>query len=253
MRIGIIGCGNMGGAIATALVDAGKDEVFATDHTKAKVEATGAKYLSLDALLLQSEMLVLAVKPQVIPDLWETLHQASGKRWISLAAGISLETLSAKLGTHEIVRFMPNIAAKAKASVTAVCPDREASMETKEEAMAIALSFGSAFELPEKQMAAFIGISGSGIAYCYEFLHAMALGGTREGIPYQKSMEIARDTLESTVALQKATGKNPIDLMTGVCSAGGTTIEGVAALAENNFDHAVIEAVTASAEKSKRM
>jgi pyrroline-5-carboxylate reductase len=119
--------------------------------------------------------------------------------------------------------------------------------------MKIADTFGSAFELSEAMMPAFIGISGSGIAYVFQFLHAMALGGTREGIPYQKSIQIACDTLLSAVMLQKQSGQNPIDLLSSVCSAGGTTIEGIEALEKNAFDHAVIEAVTVAAEKSKRL
>ena len=67
----------------------------------------------------------------------------------------------------------------------------------------------------------------------------MALGGTKEGIPYQKSLQIARDTLSSAIALQKEDGGNPVALMTAVCSAGGTTIEGIDALAKNGFDHAL--------------
>lgn len=252
MKIGIIGCGNMGGAIATALHKKGLP-VCATDHTPRKVEETGTEYLTLPALLKQADLIVLAVKPQTIASLWDDLEGQKGKRWISLVTGTTIETLTKRLQSQEVIRFMPNIAAQAGASVTAVTPSEGASEEFKEQAMQIANSFGSAFLLPEKLMAPFIGISGSGIAYVFQFLHAMALGGTREGIPYTKSLEIARDTLFSAAALQKTTGKNPIDLMSGVCSAGGTTIEGIEALEKNNFDHAVIEAVTAAAEKSKKL
>jgi len=251
MNIGIIGCGNMGGAIAYALVKTGFT-VIATDHTKAKIEKTGAKCGTLQETLDSGDIIILAVKPQTLPALLPSL-KGKKKQWISLVTGYSLERLAQEFGTHEIVRYMPNIAAKAGASVTAVCFDPACPEALKQAAMDIALTFGSAFEMAESQMPAFIGISGSGIAYVFEFLHAMALGGTKEGIPYQKSLQIARDTLSSAIALQKEDGGNPVALMTAVCSAGGTTIEGIDALAKNGFDHAVIEAVTMAAEKSKRM
>lgn len=254
MTIGMLGCGNMGGAIASALVQEGKDTVLAFDHTRAKVEGSGAGYATLEELLSRSDLVVIAIKPQGIPALYPTLRQASpSEGWISIAAGITLGTLKEQLGTRKVVRFMPNIAAKVKKSVTAVCADTDCPSSLKEKAFSIATSFGSACSLDESLLPAFTGISGSGIAYVFQFMHAMALGGTRMGIPYPKSVEVVRDTMESAIALARATGKNPIDLMMEVCSAGGTTIEGVAALERNQFDNAVIEAVTDSANKSKKM
>jgi pyrroline-5-carboxylate reductase len=251
MRIGIIGCGNMGGAIACALVKAGFS-VISADHTREKVEKTGARYADVGEVLRDGEVVILAVKPQTMPSLLPSL-KGTKTQWISVVTGYDLKKLSQELGTHEIVRFMPNVAAKAGASVTAVTADPSCSEGLRSTAMKIADTFGSAFELSEAMMPAFIGISGSGIAYVFQFLHAMALGGTREGIPYQKSLQIACDTLLSAVMLQKQSGQNPIDLLSSVCSAGGTTIEGIEALEKNAFDHAVIEAVTVAAEKSKRL
>lgn len=254
MTIGILGCGNMGGAIASALVQEGKDTILAHDHSTQKVEESGATFVSQKDLLGRSDLIVLAVKPQAFPSLYPALsHATPCMGWISIAAGIDLKTLREKLGTDKVVRFMPNIAAKVRKSVTAVCADESCPQELKDKAFSIASSFGSACLLGESLLPAFIGISGSGIAYVFQFLHAMALGGTRMGIPYPKSVEVVRSTMESAIALSQATGKNPIDLMMGVCSAGGTTIEGVAALERNQFDNAVIEAVTDSANKSKNM
>jgi pyrroline-5-carboxylate reductase len=253
VSIGIIGCGNMGSSIASALVGNPSYEVFATDHSEAKVQQSGAHFLSLDRLLEKSDIIILALKPQVLPALYQQLHTIQNKEWISIVAGVSLETLAEQLGTKNVVRFMPHIAAKVKKSVTAVCFETLCCEDLRAKAMDIASLFGSAFILPESQMAAFIGLSGSGIAYVFEFLHAMALGGCKEGIPYPRSLQIAVDTLESATTLQKLTNRNPVDLLTGVCSAGGSTIEGVEALARNSFDHAVIEAVCQAAEKTKRM
>lgn len=250
MTIGIIGCGVMGGAIATALAE-GPDTVIACDHHREHVEATGARFVGLDELLAASDIAIIAIKPQGIPALLPTLAASKVRGWISIAAGIDLDTLARGLGTQAVVRFMPNIAAREKRSVTAVCRRDTCPAWLAEQADAIARRFGTAVPLDESLIPAFTGISGSGIAYMFQFIHAMALGGTRAGIAYPKSVRIVSDTLKSAIALLDASNENPVALMTGVCSASGTTIEGIDALAQGAFDATVIAAVTRSADKGR--
>jgi pyrroline-5-carboxylate reductase len=252
-KIGIIGAGNMGGAIAQALSSENDWQVSIFDPDSAKTESLhGCRLASSMEELVQSEdLLLLAVKPQVLPSLYPILRKAGSekKRWISIAAGVSLETLIENLGTEEVVRFMPNLAAQVRQSVTAVTPSLKASASLKEKALLVAELFGSAFILPEDQIAAFTGISGSAIAYVFQFFHALAMGGVAEGLPYPQALAIARDTCLSAAALQKRDSANPVALATMVCSAGGTTIEGMKALANGNFDATVMAAVTASSAK----
>jgi pyrroline-5-carboxylate reductase len=252
-KIGIIGAGNMGGAIAQALLME-KDwqvSIFDTDKAKLEIFAGCTIASSIEELVQSSDLVLLAVKPQVLPSLYPLLRKAGSrqKRWISIAAGVSLETLTENLGTEEVVRFMPNLAAQVRQSVTAVTPCLKASVSLKEKALVVAELFGSAFLLPEDQIAAFTGISGSAIAYVFQFFHALAMGGVKEGIPYPQSLAIARDTCLSAAALQKKDHANPVALATMVCSAGGTTIEGMQALAEGSFDATVMAAVSASSAK----
>ena len=87
----------------------------------------------------------------------------------------------------------------------------------------------------------------------FEFIHALALGGTDQGISYPESVKIVTDTLSSAVALVKDSGKNPAELMTMVCSAKGTTIKGMEALYEGNFDSTVMNAVIRASEKSQEL
>jgi pyrroline-5-carboxylate reductase len=259
-KIGIIGCGNMGGAIATALSTKKEWEITLYDSNNAlltglAVELGCLASPSVEDLLQNCQYIILAVKPQILPSLYETLknNQASAKYWISIAAGVPLSVLQNKLGTSNIVRFMPNIAAKSKKAVTAIATCEQAERQLSEDAMEIASSFGSAFALPESQFAAFIGISGSAIAYAFAFFHALAMGGVEQGIPYPTALAIARDTCISAATLQEETGKGAIDLATMVCSAGGTTIKGMRALAEGKFEATVMSAVSASAEKSRQL
>lgn len=256
-KIGIIGAGNMGGSIAQALSEQ-KDwhvTIFDTDKTKMDTLARCTQANSIEDLMGSAELLLLAVKPQVLPSLYPTLLKAGSKqkRWISIAAGVSLETLTRNLGTDEVVRFMPNLAAQVQQSVTAVIPCAKAPESLKKTSLAIAKLFGSAFYLPEEQLPAFTGISGSAIAYVFQFFHALAMGGVKEGLAYPEALSIARDTCLSAVAMQQESGENPVQLATMVCSAGGTTIEGMRALAEGNFDATVMAAVSASAAKFRML
>lgn len=254
MRITILGCGNMGGAIAKALSENKSYRVSILSRTqeKALAFAQGKNITVLNSLsdMKESDVIILAVKPQVLPSLYEDLKTLKPSLFISIAAGISLETLRKNLGTDNVVRFMPNIAAKEKASVTAVS-FKDLKQDLVGLAMEIASSFGSAFILDEKLLSAFIGISGSAIAYMLEFMHQIAMGGVLEGIAYQQSLQIVRETMRSAVTLQGASNENPIELETRVCSAGGTTIEGIKALADNSFASACIASVRASAQKNR--
>jgi len=254
-KIGFIGCGNMGKSIAEAISKNQnyKISIYSRNFERNKEFAKTIKaiaYETLEELLENSDYIILAVKPQVLPSLYEKLSKADkGKKWISIAAGISLKVLQDKLNTKNVVRFMPNIAAKNQASVTAVAFLLDVDPKFKETSLNIAECFGKAFILEEKLFHAFIGISGSGIAYVFEFLHAMALGGTREGLAYSQSLDIAVSTLNSACSLLK-NGVSPIDLMTKVTSAGGTTIEGIKTLHDGKFDSCIINAVHSASSKS---
>jgi len=254
-KIGFIGCGNMGKSIAEAI---SKDKnyqisIYSRNFERNKefaktIEATA--YETLKELLENSDYIILAVKPQVLPSLYnQLLNYGQNKKWISIAAGVPLRVLQNQLATDNIARFMPNIAAKKQESVTAVAFVSNVDSNFKEIAFKIAECFGKAFILDEKLFSAFIGISGSGIAFIFEFLHAMALGGTREGLSYSQSLDIAVSTLNSASCLLE-NGVSPITLMTKVTSAGGTTIEGIKTLHDGKFDSTIINAVHSASKKS---
>lgn len=257
MKTGFIGCGNMGGAIASALCQNNGYEVsvysagkgaseFVRQHNNAFLRT------SLEQLVQNSDVIVLAVKPQVLPSLYQALKPyGKTKKWISLAAGVSLKTLSESIGSNEIVRFMPNVAAKINSSVTAVAAAQEADKDFVQKAYEIASSFGSAFFLDEKLFSAFIGVSASAIAYIFQFIHALGLGGCKEGIAYAKAVQMVCDTMKGAVGLIEKTGKNAVDLEASVCSAGGTTVEGVKVLEEAGFNGIVMDAVFAAAKRAR--
>ena len=256
-RITVIGTGNMGGAFAESLSKNPEIELSVFDSYRPCAEkvAEGRPIAVLDDMTgaKGSDVIIIAVKPQVLPEIYQNLAGLRPELFISIAAGVTLEKLRKNLGTDKVVRFMPNIAAKVGKAVTAVAFTDSITEDEKNLAMMIAKSVGSAFELEENLFSAFIGISGSGIAYMFDLMHNIAMGGVKEGIPYAKGLSIVADTMISAAALQKETGKNAIDLEAMVCSAKGTTIEGVAKLAEGGFASAVQNAVSAAAERSREL
>lgn len=256
-RITVIGTGNMGGAFSEALSCNSAIELSIYDSYRpcADKVAEGKPITVLGSMALAkgSDVIIIAVKPQILPEIYKDLSELKPKFFISIAAGVTLEKLQKNLGTCKVIRFMPNIAAKVGKAVTAVTCTDAITDDEKQLAMTIARSVGSAFELEESLFSAFIGISGSGIAYMFDLMHNIAMGGVKEGIPYPKGLSIVADTMISAAALQKETGKNAIDLEAMVCSAKGTTIEGVAKLAEGGFASAVQNAVSAAAERSREL
>ena len=257
MKVAIIGCGNMGSAIAHALSEKKNIDLFVYDKSQIAMNnlASNASIKTLNEIseATSFDIVLIAIKPQVLPSMYPILSSLKPKMFISIAAGVSLEKLKHELNTTAVVRFMPNIAARTKSAVTAVAFSSSLTEDDKRIAMEIASSFGSAFELEEKLFPAFIGISGSAIAYVFEFMHQLAMGGVREGIAYKTSLDIVRDTLNSAISLQKEAQVGAIELETMVCSAAGTTIEGIKALDDGAFGKTVIDAVSAAANKSREL
>jgi pyrroline-5-carboxylate reductase len=256
-RIGFLGCGNMGSAIARALslkFDSVKLFFYDTDNKKSSVlaeELSGKVLNTAVEVVTQTDITILAVKPQILPSIYPILAAAKkDHQFISIAAGVTIETLCSGLNSKKIVRFMPNIAASVSSAVTAVAVSPESDIEFVHKAQEIAEACGTYYPLDESLFPAFIGISGSAIAFFYQFLHAVAMGGTLEGIPYPQSISIASETFSGALDLMKKTGTKPQELITSVSSAAGTTIEGLLALENGGFNAAVMQAVRAASQKA---
>ena len=250
-KVAVIGMGNMGSAIALSIRD--RFTLTAFDIDKEKVGVLGFKPSgSIDEAVEDADIILIAIKPQFIDKDFLKNIKRDGKSYISIAAGIPLSALEENLGSRDIARFMPNLAAKEKKAVTAVCFSKDAAEDFKKDAMEVANSIGSAFILPEKSFSTFIGASGSLIAFALEFIRASAMGAVNMGIPYKEAEKIVSDTVASALTLLKD-GKNAGEVIPSICSASGTTIRGMEALEENGFANALYKAVKASAERSDEL
>lgn len=259
--LGLIGFGNMGEALvkgASAAVPGLRFLVSESDPVKRDravgVYGAADRTESMRGLFAESDAVILAVKPQDLPSLVKKIGpHAAGKRIISVLAGKTTAFVMESTGAAQVARFMPNLAAGVSKAVVGVCYSDSADDEFRRESLEIAGGLGTAVVLPERLMPAVTGVSGSGIAFALQFLHAMALGGTKTGIPYDTSLSIALGVAEGAAALVRETGSNPVDLVSRVCSPAGTTIEGIYELERGGFTPAVIAAVEAAAERSSEL
>ncbi|HEQ71593.1 MAG TPA: pyrroline-5-carboxylate reductase [Spirochaetia bacterium] len=255
--IGIIGYGNMGSALCRGL----KRRKYAMVVTEKKEERIRAlkrhcklKPISVAELAQKAQIIVLAVKPQELAGLAaELAPHAAGKRFLSVIAGKTISYFENAFNTTQICRCMPNLAAMVGQSAVGVSFHPQAEETFRAECLAIIRAIGYPFPLAEGLLPAFTGLSGSGIAYVFAFLHALALGGTAVGIRYDESLAVATATLRGAVAALGTGKEHPVSLLSKVISPAGTTIQGVKQLEEFGFSNAVIKAVEAAAARASEM
>ncbi len=260
-KIGIFGGGNMATALVRGLLAAG--EVAPGDLTvsdvlparRAALEREHGIATSADngAVAQASDVVLIAVKPQVVPALLAEVGEAlgPGKLLISIAAGIPIRTLAAGVlpGTR-VVRAMPNTGAIALAAATAIAPGPAATASDLALARRLFEAVGRVVEVEEKLIDAVTGLSGSGPAYVLLFVEALADGGVRAGLPRDQALLLAIQTVLGTAELLLATGEHPARLRDQVTSPGGTTIAGLAELERGAVRHAVMSAVEAATRRA---
>jgi len=258
--IGFIGAGNMGSAIGQGLRHAHPDlsiSFYDLDAAKAEQsakESRGRVCESYEELFTAAQVVVIAVKPQHLTSLFSEIQQlSSGREFISIAAGKPISLFTEKLKTNKVIRFMPNLAAKVGESVVGISAIDGLDAEFRETAFEAARAIGIPVELPEELMPAITGLSGSGIAYVFAFLHAMALGGTDAGFSYSQALEIAYATCRGAIEVLRSEGVGPAEYLTRVTSAGGTTIKGIKALEEGGLTPTVMEAINAAAQRAREI
>ncbi len=257
MKIGMIGTGNMGGALLRAF--AGKYELCAYNRGREKLlqicEEVGAVAMdSAEAVAAASDLLILAVKPYLIADVLEQVKGSLKDDAIvaSVAVGLPLSHYEGILGDNrKIVRVMPNTPAAVGAGVSALCFCKNCTAADKEAVTAVFACAGLAEELPEHLMSGVSALTGSSPAYICMMIEAMADAGVCQGIPRAQATRMAAQAVLGTAKLVLESGKHPEQLKDEVCSPGGTTIRGVVALERSGFRGAVLDGINTCAEAAK--
>jgi pyrroline-5-carboxylate reductase len=267
LRIGFVGGGAMGEALAAGLLRAGVDAsrlVMAEPDAERRerlgktlrVRVTAANREAVE----RCDVVVLAVKPGVVVPALRALAAEPGldlaqPLWISLAAGLPLARLAAALPARaRIVRAMPNTPALVHAAATALCANDLATADDRATARALFEAVGTTWEAPaESLLDAVTGLSGSGPAYVFVLLEALADAGVRVGLPRDAASRLAAQTVFGAAKLAVETGRHPAALKDQVASPGGTTIAGLERLEAGGLRAAVYEAVRAATERSREL
>ncbi len=263
IKFGMIGGGMMGEALLSRLV---VEQVFAPSEmrvsepqaqrreflaTTYQVEVTGE---NLEAAIA-SKILLLAIKPQVFPQIATTLsgHTNPSALVISILAGTPLSQLEAAFPGQPVIRAMPNTPAAVGAGVSAIAPGQQVRAEHIEQAKRILGTVGEVVEVPESAMDAVTGLSGSGPGYVALMIEALADGGVAAGLSRAVAMKLALATVRGTAQLLQESGMHPGELKDRVTSPGGTTIAGIALLEKSGVRSAFIEAVKAAVARSQEL
>ena len=264
IRLGIIGCGNMGGAILRQWLKAGMflpEEVIAADKNaelREKLQSELGVYVTDDnRQAAEAPLLVLAVKPQYAPAVGQEIAGAVRQDGLvlSIMAGYDLKMLHALLKNDQahIIRVMPNTPAMVGEGMTAACANGAVTREELDYAVRICSGFGKAEIVPESLFDVVTAVSGSSPASVFMFIEAMADAAVQGGMPRAQAYTFAAQAVLGSAKMVLDTGKHPGELKDMVCSPAGTTIEAVRVLEEKGFRSAVFECVKACTEKSAEM
>lgn len=264
--LGLIGAGNMGGAILRGVVadgylQASSIVVFDT-NLRSKADSLnrdlpGIRFAaSAIECVSQSDVVILAVKPNVVRSVINDIRPAlKGKAVISIAAGWTVQMLADELepAGAGYLRVMPNTPAMVGEGMTAICDDSNFTEDDFAFAKGLFESIGRTVVLPERLFDGVIAISGSSPAYVYMMIEAMADAGVKEGLPRAVAYEMSAQAVLGSALMVLTSGTHPAALKDAVCSPGGTTIEAVEELERKGFRAAVMDAMKVCAQKSRDM
>ncbi|MBQ2718561.1 MAG: pyrroline-5-carboxylate reductase [Clostridia bacterium] len=262
MKVGFLGCGNMGGALARAVRRADATVAIAlSDTDTAKAEALAAaltaEVTSAEALLWECDVVFLGLKPQVLGAALAALPTAAaasrGVTFVSMAAGVTLASLSAMLAGAPVIRIMPNTAVLVGEGMTVYATTPNVTAKAEATFLSLMAASGKCDALPEELIDAACAVSGCGPAFAYLILDAMAEGGVQAGLSRERALAYAAQTVRGAMRMAVETGKTPAELKVAVCSPGGSTIEGVKVLEGRGLPTLVREAVAASFARTKEL
>ncbi len=262
MKIGFIGAGNMGSALAKAIAKCPYAELFICDIDKEKesllAEATSAVTSSLKEISEFCNLIFLAVKPNfiraVIADIKNYLRNRSEVTLVSMAAGVALSSLEESVGfTIPIIRIMPNTPVAVGKGIVLTAKNSYVNEKIFADFKDIMRYTGDVDLIDEYLIDAGTALSGCSPAFVYMFIDALARGAEKAGLERDTAKRYAAKALIGASELLLASGTEPSELKMAVCSPGGSTIEGVRVLENGGFNKLVEDAINASFEKTKAL
>lgn len=258
MKIGFIGLGNMGSAVAQAVAKLGTHKLLYSDHNRQKASQLASMYpgeiLPNQEIVNQADLVFLGVKPHLLTPLMAELGKGerdlSSVIWVSMAAGIGLSDLEALGEGWSFIHMMPNTPVVIGQGMTSFTTNNPDLIPLFEELMA---KSGQVRYLDEKQMDAATAIAGCGPAFVYEFIEALTSAGIQSGLSAQLAQDLASQTLIGAATLLRESGDHPAVLRDQVTSPGGSTIAGLVAMTEAGFQAATIQGVNQALKRTKEL
>lgn len=263
-KVGFIGAGNMGGALIKGIVNGdkkGQYQVGVFDVNLSLLSGLAKEFgivakTNITDLVKDSDIIVLAVKPQYCESVLKEIKQAltADKILVSIIVGLPISYYKDILGPEaKVVRTMPNTPAMVGEGMTLVCSDDLISTEEKQTVISLLSFSGIVEELEEGLMNEVTALTGSSPAYVFLFIEAMADAAVQSGIPRNLAYRLASQAVLGSAKMVLETGKHPAELKDMVCSPAGTTIEAVAALEREGFRSAVITAMGECTKKAREI
>jgi pyrroline-5-carboxylate reductase len=257
MKITLIGCGTMGQALAQHFSQ--NHELFLYDHHLEKTqhlerEGHGQACQQVTEALQQSDLAILAIKPQNLKEVVDVINQADFKKTIvSLLAGTPIHKLRRFFKDQRIIRMMPNLAIIYGEGLVGLSTDELLIGEEKEQFSALFASLGKVYWLTEDKMDGFTSLASSGLAFMFAIIEAMVEAGIGMGFNSKVSQELVHQMIKGSLLLLEESTKHPGELKWQVASPGGTTIAGLNKLEEEAIRGRVINTFFAAYERAKQM
>ena len=260
MKLGFIGAGEMGGALIKGLLKSGwpKEDVLASvssaDSARRLTQQYGiAAYTDNRQTTQKADMLLIAVKPAVVPQVLAEIKTAAVKPVVCMALGWTLEKLQTALPGWPVVRIMPNTPLALGEGVTLFAFGKEVSAALRRQVESIFCRLGKTVELPESLFDAGTAVSGSGPAFVYAFIDALAQAGMLQGLAREQAVELAVQTVIGAAKMVAVEKISPAALAQKVATPGGCTAAGMAALQTANLTDTLAKTVAATVAKAKEI
>lgn len=254
MKITIIGCGNMGRALATRLSKT--NELYLYDHTSGKSESfenegLGKSFKSFEEPLKKSDIVILAVKPQNLKEIAEKLTIRKGQILVSILTGASLAVLKGYFPEALLIRMMPSMAVAYGAGVIGVCSNE--SSEVNDSISKTFESLGELYWLPESKINALTALTGSGPAFFFSIIESMIEAGIAMGFTAKEAKKLILPMLQGSLTLLEKSDLHPADLKWQITSPQGTTIAGLRKFEESAVRAGIMNTFLAAYDRANEL
>lgn len=259
-NIGFIGGGKMACAIMQGIINSGyakKENIFVSDKNEEALKSLKEKFgintcSSNKDVITNSDAVIFAVKPFILCDVLNEIKPSVKENQLimSIAAGISIETIEKILGNIPVIRIMPNTPALVNEGMSAVCKGNNAKEEHSQIAINIFKSIGKVIESDEKYIDIITAISGSGPAFYYYIINEIAKAGEKLGLDYNTALKLSAQTAYGSAKMIMESGINPEQLIINVTTPGGCTAVGNDILKENNISDILFKTIEKTAQKA---